>query len=272
MKAKMNDSLEPVTAVKKSKLQKGSVTKTIAIIVAAGALIGAGFVVHNFVSKYNDAQAFVTYGGFAQSVEEYDPHLTKFLSESDEVLEAIDANNKIVAVFEQPHLSGEVLVNKVSPEMKAKYVFKSKIYFDTAENADSAKLDYISYYEDKGYVQEVSKGKDNQVVALTREFDPQSENSEAADDNNSSAQAEDKLIITIENDDDVHNLSVMIAQTPLIPLSALPVLDGNKNIAEVEAMWADAEANNVNGCDLTPNSIFGGWRDAYGCVDGEDIL
>jgi hypothetical protein len=268
----MNDSPEPVTAQKKSKLKKGSISKAITVLVLTGALVGVGFVTHNFVSKYNNTQAFVSYGGFAETPKSYDPHLVKFISESDEVLEKIDSKTEIVAVFEQPHLSGEVLVNKITPEMKAKYVFKSKIYFNSAENVDAAKSDYISYYKSKGYVQEVNEEKENSVVVLSREFNPKEEKSEAIGEENNSTKAEDKLIISIENTDEIHNLSIMVAQTPLIPLSALPVLDGNKNIAEIDKAWNDAKANKQDGCKLTPNSTFGGWRSAYGCVDSEDIL
>lgn len=249
------------------------ITATLSLsVILASMFAGCAFLEPSTATKYQD---YVIYGGEATGVASLNPHLADIYDEADEALKAVETEGDILGVFTTITLdsTGSHWSRETTAENLGQWDANTNIYFASEEESRKAVDTLSDFYVTQGYeVRGAANTIDNNaLVSLVRlgEVD---------------TSANDLITITsipksVTNSKEmVFDISVRTV-TEKMPFAELPVLAGKLTENDINKIWgASRMSRSSDSCSFTTqdnvvfNSPWGGWLDAYGCVETDASL
>lgn len=240
--------------------------------ILASTFAGCAFLEPSAATEYQD---YVVYGGEATGVASLNPHLAEIYDEANEALKEIETQGNILGVFTSITLdsTGSHWSRETTPESLGQWDANTNIYFASEEESRKAVDTLADFYVSKGYeVRGAANAVDNSaIISLVR-----------LGDANSSA---NDLISITSTPKSVTNSKKMVFDisvrtvTDKMPYSQLPILAGKLTEKDINKIWGDVRmSQSSDSCSFTTqdnvvfNSPWGGWLDAYDCVETDASL
>lgn len=225
-------------------------------------LIGVG--ITGIKTIADEAKPYIIVNGFAESENNYDPHVQAMRSNWVAALEAVSMQIKLDAVSEWHHntlTSGSDINPK--PTDEGTYHIDGNLYVDSETDAEASISLLNDYYKTQNYTVTPYLYPTNPTLTAD-------ENAVAAKSYNPHktfylTNPYSLIIGHLSAKDGKWDISITSESDP-VPLSGLPKFEGNLKEDELTDPQYQEEFDDIP-CPSPQNSFVGDWVPEYGCLD-----